>query len=66
MVVLVASIAAMGLAAAEPERAKLLVGIVVDGLESDYLDLLRDASSMIRMSALTLAITAKARRRAMP
>ena len=42
MVVLVASIAAMGIAAAEPERAKLLVGIVVDGLESDYLDLLRD------------------------
>lgn len=32
----------MGLGATEPERARLLVGIVVDGLESDYLDLLRE------------------------
>ena len=42
MVALVASLAAMGLSASEPERARLLVGIVVDGLESDYLELLRD------------------------
>lgn len=42
MVALVASLAAMGISAAEPERARLLVGIVVDGLESDYLELLRD------------------------
>lgn len=41
-IALVASVAAMGLSAENPREAKLLVGIVVDGLESEYLDLLRE------------------------
>ncbi|MDE6467271.1 MAG: hypothetical protein K2L28_00020, partial [Muribaculaceae bacterium] len=42
VVALVASVAAMGLRAAEPAQARLLVNIVVDGLEGEYLDLLRE------------------------
>lgn len=42
LLALVASLAAMGLEASEPARAKLLLNIVVDGLDADYLDLLRD------------------------
>ncbi len=41
-IALVASVAAMGMSASNPREAKLLVGIVVDGLESEYLDLLRE------------------------
>lgn len=42
MVALAASIAAVSMAAAEPDRARLVVGIVVDGLQGEYLELLRD------------------------
>ncbi len=42
VVALVASFAALGIAAADTAQAKLLVNIVVDGLDTDYLDLLRD------------------------
>ena len=41
-IALVASVAALGMSAADAEQARLLVGIVVDGLDNDYLDLLRD------------------------
>jgi len=41
MAVLWTSLAAIGLAANEPATARLLVNIVVDGLDGDYLDLLR-------------------------
>lgn len=39
---LMASVAAMNIHGATPEQARLLVTIVVDGLDSDYLDLLRE------------------------
>lgn len=37
-----ASVASLSMGAASPAQAKLLVGIVVDGLDGDCLDLLRD------------------------
>lgn len=39
---LVAGVAALGMSAADAPQARLLVSIVVDGLDSDYLDLLRE------------------------
>lgn len=42
LIALVASMAAIGAGAATPQQARLLVGIMVDGLDPDYLDLLRD------------------------
>ena len=39
---LVASVVSIQLCAAEVQQARLLVGIVVDGLDTDYLDLLRE------------------------
>lgn len=42
LIALVASMAAIGAGAATPQQARLLVGIMVDGLNPDYLDLLRD------------------------
>lgn len=39
---LVASAAVLGMSAADAVRAKLLVGIVVDGLDADYLDILKE------------------------
>lgn len=39
---LVASLAAMSIQGASPEQARLLVTIVVDGLDADYVDLLRE------------------------
>ncbi len=42
VVALVASFAAIGMAAADAAQARLLVNIVVDGLDADYLDLLRE------------------------
>lgn len=41
-IALVASVASFGIAASNPEQARLLVSIVVDGLDNDYLQLLRD------------------------
>ncbi|MCH5222379.1 MAG: alkaline phosphatase family protein [Muribaculaceae bacterium] len=41
LMALVASVATLGLCAADAGQSKLLVGIVVDGLDADYLDLLR-------------------------
>lgn len=42
LIALVASVATLGLSAAEATQAKLLVNIMVEGLDADYLDLLRD------------------------
>ncbi|MBD5234383.1 MAG: alkaline phosphatase family protein [Bacteroidales bacterium] len=42
VVALVASFAALGMAAADAAQARLLVNIVVEGLDADYLELLRD------------------------
>lgn len=42
LIALVASLAAMNLHGATPEQARLLVSIMVDGLDADYLDLLRE------------------------
>lgn len=39
---LVASLAAVNMSAADAANTRLLVGIIVDGLDNDYLDLLRD------------------------
>ncbi len=39
---LVAGVAALGMSAADAPQARLLVSIVVDGLDSDYLELLRE------------------------
>ncbi len=41
-IALVASVAALGMSAADAERTRLLVGIVVDGLDTEYIDLLRE------------------------
>ena len=41
-IALVASVAALGMSAADAAQARLLVGIVVDGLDTDYIDLLRE------------------------
>lgn len=41
LVALVAGMASIGMTAAEPAQAKLLLNIIVDGLDTDYLDLLR-------------------------
>ena len=38
---LVASLTSLGLGAASPQAPKLLVGIMVEGLDGDCLDLLR-------------------------
>lgn len=45
LAMLLASVATIGVAAAEPAQAKLLVGIMVDGLDQEYLRLLRDRFS---------------------
>ena len=42
LMALVASVVSIQLCAAEVQQARLLVGIVVDGLDTDYLDLLRE------------------------
>lgn len=42
LLALVASVAALGAAAAEPAQARLLLTVMVDGLDADYLDLLRE------------------------
>jgi len=42
LLALVTSMAAIGAGAATPEQARLLVGIMVDGLDADQLDLLRE------------------------
>lgn len=42
LLVLIASMAAIGTTAATPKQAKLLVGIMVDGLDATQLDLLRE------------------------
>lgn len=42
LIALVASVAALSLSAGEPRQARLLVNIMVEGLDADYLDLLRD------------------------
>lgn len=39
---LVASVAAMGLQGATPAQTRLLVNIIVDGLDDNYIDILRD------------------------
>lgn len=39
---LVASLTSLGLGAASPQSPKLLVGIMVEGLDGDYLELLRE------------------------
>ena len=42
LIALVAGVVSIGMAATEPTQARLLVNIVVDGLDTDYLDLLRN------------------------
>lgn len=42
LLALMASVAAINIYGAAPEQARLLVSIMVDGLDSDYLDLLRE------------------------
>lgn len=42
LIALVASVAAISLQGATPEQTRLLVAIMVDGLDTDYIDLLRD------------------------
>ncbi len=39
---LVASVAALGAVASDPAQARLLLTVMVDGLDTDYLDLLRE------------------------
>lgn len=39
---LIASMVTMGMPAQEPERTQLVLGIMVDGLDNDYLDLLQE------------------------
>ena len=42
LLAIVASMATISAGAASPEQARLLVGIMVDGLDADQLDLLRE------------------------
>ncbi|MDE6527216.1 MAG: hypothetical protein K2L75_08155, partial [Muribaculaceae bacterium] len=40
LMVLVAGVAALGIGAAEPSQARLLLTVMVDGLDTEYLDML--------------------------
>lgn len=42
LLMVLVTVAALGASAAPPQQARLLLGIMVDGLDAEYLDLLRD------------------------
>ena len=59
---LVASLTSLGLGAASPQAPKLLVGIMVEGLDGDCLDLLRERFGeggfrLLERNGLTIAHT---------